>query len=442
MLLFASNSGSFVLQHHSAALVETLVMKKLLLFAVLLMHGTPSFLVGQSFLDSVSVNRLYYTCKVWGFLKYFHSSAARRTNWDAALLDAVPRVTNAQSKQEFNSALSLMISLAGSMAVPTSPPSYVPDSLRYNLNLSWLTDTVFSADVRATLDTVRNWFRPQDNYYVGGFPYPAFDRDKLFYQLGDTLLSAQELRLLSLFRYWNIINYFFPYKNVLDQTWDDALKEFIPKFWRVGNNVSYHLTVMELAARINDGHAFTQSVIIDTQIRGTYSLPLRLKYIGNETVVRKVFGDTSRIKAGDIIREINGVDIQGVRDSLRPYAHGSNTGSVERTINALILAGRKSETVKLLLDGPGGLKEVGVTRELTDSAYSNLLLATGPVWRRLRSPDSARAYGYVDMARLMVSDVARMFSELWDTEGIIFDCRNSSGDAVGEVARYLFSSSL
>jgi hypothetical protein len=40
----------------------------------------------------------------------------------------------------------------------------------------------------------------------------------------------ENLRLLALYRCWNIIHYFFPYKYLTDKNWDEVLREYIPKF--------------------------------------------------------------------------------------------------------------------------------------------------------------------------------------------------------------------
>ena len=39
-----------------------------------------------------------------------------------------------------------------------------------------------------------------------------------------------EYRLLALFRFWNVINYFFPYKNLIGDSWETVLPRYIPKF--------------------------------------------------------------------------------------------------------------------------------------------------------------------------------------------------------------------
>ena len=41
---------------------------------------------------------------------------------------------------------------------------------------------------------------------------------------------SEEYRLLALFRFWNVINYFYPYKDLLDTSWSTVLTDFIPRF--------------------------------------------------------------------------------------------------------------------------------------------------------------------------------------------------------------------
>ena len=46
--------------------------------------------------------------------------------------------------------------------------------------------------------------------------------------------------LLELFRYWNYVEYFFPYKYETDQNWNDVLTEMIPKFLMIDNDENFH----------------------------------------------------------------------------------------------------------------------------------------------------------------------------------------------------------
>ncbi|NCC08413.1 MAG: hypothetical protein EOM30_10355 [Clostridia bacterium] len=38
------------------------------------------------------------------------------------------------------------------------------------------------------------------------------------------------MKLLALFRYWNIVKYFYPYKDITGENWDDVLREMLPQF--------------------------------------------------------------------------------------------------------------------------------------------------------------------------------------------------------------------
>ncbi|HEX6427634.1 MAG TPA: hypothetical protein VF008_08120, partial [Niastella sp.] len=62
-------------------------------------------------------------------------------------------------------------------------------------------------------------------------------------------------RLLALYRYWNIIQYCFPYKYLIQENWNNVLAEFVPKFVNAATELDYKLAALELIARIHDTHA-------------------------------------------------------------------------------------------------------------------------------------------------------------------------------------------
>ena len=46
----------------------------------------------------------------------------------------------------------------------------------------------------------------------------------------DMAFPTVEYRLLALFRYWNVVNNFFPYKHLIGDSWNTVLTRYIPKF--------------------------------------------------------------------------------------------------------------------------------------------------------------------------------------------------------------------
>jgi carboxyl-terminal processing protease len=412
-------------------------------------------------LDSTTINRLYYTAKVWGYMKYFHSEVAKGLyNWDSVLIQTLPDVMNASSDEQFNTALLSMIKKPGLTARTFLPPPVIPESLKYNLNLTWINDTLFSTEVRDSLNAIKTWIRNRSNYYVQQEPSfansnPIFPNDKQFYE--NTFPLSQEIRLLGLFRYWNIINYFYPYKNIIDQQWDVTLKEFIPIIAAANDTVLYHTAYLKLATRINDSHAFTSVRVPVSSLRAfyyslpsalglthnspdLYYLPFELRRIENEVVVTKLFDSTVGVSLGDVIKKINGVDVAIYCDSIRPYILGSHSVEIDYLTIRRINRGPKDEPIQITIQNSTGQKELNLVKNMPLSTFMSLRDNQGSSWKIISV--SGKSIGYVNMAALTANQISTMFNDLSSTDGIIFDQRNSPQVTLWTLVLYLFPSSI
>ncbi|TAL67759.1 MAG: T9SS type A sorting domain-containing protein [Bacteroidetes bacterium] len=400
-------------------------MKKLLVTLLLFVILSITNVFSQ--VNPDNTQKMYYLCKVWGFLKYFHSEVAKGTkNWDSVLIKTIPFAENAVSEAEFTSVLLNMISKAGPMAVPTTPPPEIEDSLKINLDLSWFNDVILSAEVKAELDTVMSRFREHDNYYIKPYPgagNPLLTTDTAF--TGLPRYPNKEIRLDALFRYWNIINYFYPYKYQMDRNWDSTLTRMIPVFINATGELEYDLAILELATYINDSHAF----VIGNGLRiwdGTNYPPFTISFIENETVITKLHDNSTTARIGDIIRKIDGVEIQVFRDSLRKYTIGSNEAAINRNINSSLLAGEYG-FARMTVENTDSTRDVNFTRN--DAPY----IDSTQIWRIIENTN----IGYVDMGRLIPDSVASMFKDLWNTRAIIFDIRNYPQNTIFTIIDYL-----
>lgn len=72
-----------------------------------------------------------------------------------------------------------------------------------------------------------------------------------------------EYRLLALFRFWNVINYFYPYKDLIGEPWDNILHRYIPKFEADKNALEYNYTVQELMAETKDSHTLIRATSLN-----------------------------------------------------------------------------------------------------------------------------------------------------------------------------------
>jgi hypothetical protein len=93
---------------------------------------------------------------------------------------------------------------------------------------------------------------------------------------------------LGLFRYWNIIQYYYPYKYALGSDWNAILPRFIPRFQQARTPLAYHLLVVELVAQLHDTHGFVYgSAVLAAEWEDYYPL-LELAYLDGQVVVARL----------------------------------------------------------------------------------------------------------------------------------------------------------
>ena len=106
-----------------------------------------------------NVDKLALTCKVWGFLKYYHPEVASgKFNWDNELFKILPKINEAKNKQEFSLVIENWIDKLGKIL--NISPIKDSDSIHYfykNLDLKWLSkSSLFSSNLSDKLEYIRN----------------------------------------------------------------------------------------------------------------------------------------------------------------------------------------------------------------------------------------------------------------------------------------------
>jgi len=241
-----------------------------------------------------------------------------------------------------------------------------------------------------------------------------------------------EYRLLALFRYWNVVNYFFPYKHLIGESWETVLPRYIPKFEANREAVDYQLTVRELVTEMHDSHGVLRNANAASERLGTYVPPLLTGYIESKSVVTKVLDDKLPIKVGDVVLAVDGEPVEKKREFLARYTSASTPQWLMKGVNARLLLGPKNSVVKIKVQGIGGeTRDIELPRSesIMDPKWARLLERSTPVIQVLPS-----GYGYVDLDRLQVGEVDKMFDTIKGTRGVILDMRGYPNGTAWSVA--------
>ena len=383
--------------------------------------------------------RLYRLCKTWGYFKYF-SQQKCTLKWDTLLITTVEDVLAATSNTEFNEALMAMFNKVGNNTTPliTGPE---PDT-NLNFDNSWIDDPVFSQPVRDFLDTFTVHIYPDtsaclvkyNDYSFGGyFSFIDFRDDPLSSSLD---LNLESHRLTYMFYHWNVINYFFPNRYLMDIPWDSTLVDFIPQFRADSTTTDFHITFLKYVTRINDSHGFTNSSVLTNNFWGGNYMPrLYLIRIDTNCVVAKV-QDIPGVTPGDVLVELKGIPIGEIEDSLTEYIPASTPAALYRDMYGAMLRGTYNSSFSMsLLDSNDNPYTVTATRPIIYSSWYNW--AQDPnlssVWF-ITDCD----YGYVNMGLLQPSQVPAMYNALKDAPAIIFDIRNYPNGTLWDLGPLLF----
>ncbi|MFD3002611.1 S41 family peptidase [Pontibacter toksunensis] len=401
--------------------------------------------------------KLESLARVWGFLKYYHPSVGSgKTDWDSDFIQILPKVKAAQSKEELSAVYLEWIEGLEKVkkVVPETKgkepaigwadglgiwgengPVTKEKTFDKNFNLDWTDDkSLFSEKLISKLDYIeKNRFRGKIRY---GTFNPAVFSNSTKEATGaiQNMKSPNEAsRLLTLFTYWNLIEYFFPYKYQTDQDWNEVLTEMIPRFKDAESVSEYHLTVVEMVAKVNDSHA-SISPEYAPEVFGSYWIPARFKLIDGKAVIKGFLNDSMAIaddiKVGDIVYKVNGEDISDIVRRESKYISASNEDGKRRNFFNAVFNGM-TDNVTVTLERDGLVQEKQLKRYLFED-FGYKPGAKGVKWEVLNGN-----IGYVNMGLLKPADVAEMMESLMKCRAIIFDIRNYPQLTMREVTKYL-----
>lgn len=372
-----------------------------------------------------TTKNLSVLAQVWGFVKYHHPEVADgNANMDAELFRVMPAALNAKDFATLSNVLEQWFDKFG--AVPPCTNCKSPNFKEVKLRPDYgdiFNDGILTPAFRAKLTNILNR-NITKHYYVSLTPNvsnPTFEHEKLY---ADKPYPDAGYRLLSLFRYWNMIQYFYPNRHLIGD-WNKVLPEFIPKFVANTDAESYALTVIELICRIHDTHGFLPSNKVIDNYMGAYAPPFKARFIENQLVITGYHKDSTivkeKVKRGDIIKAINGVPVEELIKKYQPLTSASNQAALLRDMPLTYLLRSQKPSFEFDILSNNVLKKVNVDAvkyDWDDFAAINAPARNAPGYYLLN-----KDVGYVYPARYHNTDLPAIKKLFANTKGIIVDMR-------------------
>ncbi len=247
----------------------------------------------------------------------------------------------------------------------------------------------------------------------------------------ETAYPSPEYRILAAYKTWAVFHYFFAYRDLMDEDWDEVFATFLPKFIAAKDAREYNLTLSEMITHAADSHVSIESKEL-TEYFGAAPVGLRLRLIEKKPVITEILDDEAAkagIRVGDIVSKVDGESIVDRFNRESPYVASSTPQWHGYRVIERILNGPEGSTAALTVGGQDGrTREINLKRRSTYAAALRNQ-RTGEMFKQL--PGNI---GYADLDRLTPEQVDAMFDKFRDTKAIIFDMRGDPHETAQSIA--------
>lgn len=360
-------------------------------------------------------------CRVWGYAKYHHPvfcDTLCRVDVDSALFALLPQVVHADRVTRNRHLLDWVRSLGAYTPNRVEcEQALAPYDLVETADLGWTADTVLLGGELSKLLQDLRYAERDENYYLRmgtmengpGYHYLSLRNEKSY----PTPQMDSGLNLLTLFRLWNVIEYYAPNRSLTLHPWDEVLSTYIRLVGAETDPVRFSRLYMRLIRELNDGHAVAPVEMLFGQ-RMLPVWPLQAEgrlFVG--------YSGDSALKRGDEVVAIDEEPISERLELLRDYASRSNEASLRQALRYYGLCTRRdtAEVVRRRAGVCDTLRVATVPYGSVSPLYDPAQLEQPP-FRLL-----ADSVGYIYAGTFSREHLAQVVQTLPCTRALIIDLR-------------------
>jgi C-terminal processing protease CtpA/Prc len=386
-------------------------------------------------LDSLSqtqVENLVVLAKVWGFLKYHHPRVTSgRVHWDFELFRVLPSILAATDASQRNAAMLRWLKRLGE--VPSCVECASPPIDAHLLpRIDWIRDELLlGAEFSRALQHVWKNRPTGEQFWVGQHDIgnPDLTREPVYAEFEHVDTGY---RILAAFRLWNIIEYWFPYRDMIDEDWDGVLRELLPAFVAAHEHEDYERALLLLIARVHDTHANVRTAFDSRPPLGRCGLPVGVRFLAGHAVVTSVWRQP-KLRVGDVLVALDGRPLDELIEEWRPYYAASNEPTRLHHIAYELSRGECGPVVAVV-----GREGEEFEFELKRVPFDPYVAGT----KHDRRGDTFQLLGddvaYIKLSTIERDEARGHIEDAAGTRGLVIDIRNyPNADVVRELGQHL-----
>lgn len=391
----------------------------------------------------LQIYNLQKLCKVWGYVKYTHSAfLLGQKDWDEELLKLMPGVSLAENKEDVNDILYDWFMGLGEndYDTPNRVITWVAaqeEDKNVQADTRWISEKDYLGDglsgALSQMQVIPNVNRKHAPVYFNELGGCVFDNEKTYLTMdyGDV-----RYRLLGLFRFWNAIEYYFPYLDTLDDDWNECLLEYIPLMAEDADKQSYDRTLASISTKLKDAHTMYQNSYFLTLEFGKYRAPVVLVKAEGRIVVKEGFevGKAAcPLMAGDVILKVDGKDIGDIIEDRKQIMGIPNDDKIMKILGPYLLVSHNNKMeVTILRDN----EEMSISVPGYEDFFRSTYQASFEILNN--------NIGVLNPSMLPPEGIQEVMEELSGTEGLIIDLRQypSFSGMAFQLSEYLFDKKI
>lgn len=377
-------------------------------------------------------NNIKTYCKVWGVCKYY--SNTDDIDWDNVFFNQYDALLAAKNDEELNVLLTRLIE-----QTKVKEETIVDDDLKFSITdfykLKKNKNYILKADF--------NWIFNSENIdiknqqllasllktYRGKVPKTISIKSKIPEHNKELVYKEfnNKIALLALLRFYNVMEYYYPYKDLLDKDWDSALTLMIPEFLNCHNISQYKDALNHFSSFLQDSHVGIDFGKLDSfnseQTKNIHAYyPIKLDYINNKLYVSNILNDSIsrlyKIKIGDEISSVNHQRISTVlRKAEQHYSYSIKEDGYFAMLNYL----RNIDTLQITVNNRDiVLHKVEVNKDQFLDLFQYYKLSNTLEESNI---ELDKTIGYVYLPTSKYSSIDNIFRKFKNKKTIILDCR-------------------